>query len=860
MFIFILLGLVSIVNADLTTNNVLYYSFDSDETSGTTMNDLSVSSNDGTCVGMTNCNTIVGKLINASMFDGTDDTITLSTAPVVTTWKTGTYSISGWINHTGGAHRSIYAEMGGDNEFGYVYIDSGDHLGVEARRGAAGNQQALETTGAVATNVWVHYVVVNSGDLVNAKIYINGVDTAVSVMSNTGTGEPAGLSKSSVATFPRVTPINYYDGDLDEFGIYDTNLTSTEVLELYNSGIGFNPYLVDNPQLSYLNITANDIVLINNTFFNTSINFETFVINSSTNADVNQTYSLNGAAAVQYATDNLNGSINLSLSDGNYNISFTAFNNETNVSSVNFSFTVDGVGPVINNSIPLEINTYEFLSTYFSCTDINLVSCNISIDGFNQASGVNFTLIHNGNLSYTITAIDLANNTVTDSGVLLVNPVQLFNFQTFNGTPISNFTFAGVEYETQANVSTYNSNISLGVNTLVFERLGFATTNVTFTVNTTSQLNITTNITESKIILSIFDRSTNTILTGFSEVIGVATNGFSTNTTTGFVNISDINFISEQYQIVVDHAGYATESVFFNYDNQQALPVSVFLLELNNTKFGTATVQVKSFPAELFISNAVCDLLQWRPSLSAYESVAQGVTDVNGEYTFNIQLDITLYKASCQSGGRSQEQVLGNGGIITTTGLTYPVVITTTETVPEIKLDIIHSFTNLTETNTTQRLTFTWTELNGLVTTGCINLYRSTGFGNTFINQTCAIGSTGEVQIIQNINNTFELIAEAAVVTSDGVSQPLDSIIFLGSESFESLVKKYNLDLIIPIVLFFFGLGLGLVLEPANIYISILLVFILEWITFAMIPTTVSFTTVTFISTILAVMYWGVNK
>ena len=135
-------------------------------------------------------------------------------------------------------------------------------------------------------------------------------------------------------------------------------------------------------------------------------------------------------------------------------------------------------------------------------------------------------------------------------------------------------------------------------------------------------------------------------------------------------------------------------------------------------------------------------------------------------------------------------------------------------------------------------------------------LYKSTGFNREELSQTCVESSTGQIQNIVNINNSYNLIAQSSV-TINGVSQDLDSITFESTANIESLLRKYNLDIIIPIIFLFLGISLGLILNPQNIYISLMGTFILEWIAFLIVPSVISFTTITFISVIILFMLWA---
>lgn len=574
------------------------------------------------------------------------------------------------------------------------------------------------------------------------------------------------------------------------------------------------------------------------------------------------------------------------LDDDNYNISFQAENNETQTTSSLYTFIIDTTNPsteVITNET--EFNTFQInMSNIFNYSDINLDTCNIILtelsnvtindtDTFACDTLYNFSTAGLHNLRINVT--DLAGNYNDTTQInITINPYVLVFFNdTVNSTIIKNYTSIIyhpdgriIEGVIDANGGTIlspvnNGILDLGIHTVQFSKLGYGTINVTVLLNETNAgRNETFNVTRSKIILTIFNRATGDVLTGLTKVTLVSSIGFNATTTTGYLNITDINFLSETYQLVASHTGYNTEQVFFTYNNQEELEVEVFMLELNDTNFGTITMRATA-GSGLFISGASCSLLEWKPTASAYESVAQGITDVDGTYKFAIELNTKIYKALCSYNGISKTDLLGNAGLITVTGEIQPIYIITDELILTSNLlNVDYSFTNTTENSTHDRLTFTWTDNDGLVSEGCINLYNNNKFGKQLISSTCASGSSNEIQIVANVNNSFNLLAQAVLVDTNSNDIGLETILFPGNATFEGYIQKYHLDLIIPILFFFLGVGLGLYLDPQNIYISLIAVFILSWIGFALVPSTLSFSIVTFISVVDIIMIWGTYK
>ncbi len=102
-------------------------------------------------------------------------------------------------------------------------------ISVYASSGALGDDTVLEYKDFGTVNTWHHVAVTTGGG--NINLYIDGAD-----MGSTGWNPTGGIQK-----FRLGGDLNQANRDLsteyDELKIYDTTLSGTEVLSLYNSGI-----------------------------------------------------------------------------------------------------------------------------------------------------------------------------------------------------------------------------------------------------------------------------------------------------------------------------------------------------------------------------------------------------------------------------------------------------------------------------------------------------------------------------------------------------------------------------------------------------------------------------------------------
>ena len=212
----------------LIDNLVSYWSFDSDASDDH-------GSNDGSVSGASN---VAGKVSNSYNFDGFNDYITVSDDSSLD-FATSDISISFWMNWDVQENRYIIIKQPDEyNNLGWGFrmtaaykpafeIDDGtDHFDIQ---GAT----------ALSTGTWHHVVVVIDRDNAsNCKMYVDGSDdTGTTNGTITDVGDISNTDDVYIARDAKENFV-YYDGQLDEIGIWDKVLSSSEVTELYNSGDG----------------------------------------------------------------------------------------------------------------------------------------------------------------------------------------------------------------------------------------------------------------------------------------------------------------------------------------------------------------------------------------------------------------------------------------------------------------------------------------------------------------------------------------------------------------------------------------------------------------------------------------------
>lgn len=213
-----------------------------DETSGTTADDSSSASNDGTLNSLTFAgNTTTGQISNALSFDGSDDYIDLSS-------HIGDYSglnhgtISAWVKTVDAAERKPIVTLNdanaGDSDRIVFEVLDGGQLQLIVRDGGS-NQVQLESTTTVNDGNWHHVVAWSSGS--QARLYIDGQRvTAFDTDTNNSNwfNDVSGLDAMYIGYDNwGNSPDLWFIGQIDDVRIYNRPLSSWEIEELYKAGL-----------------------------------------------------------------------------------------------------------------------------------------------------------------------------------------------------------------------------------------------------------------------------------------------------------------------------------------------------------------------------------------------------------------------------------------------------------------------------------------------------------------------------------------------------------------------------------------------------------------------------------------------
>jgi len=318
----------------LTTNNILYYSLDNANLTGTTIIDLSGNQN-GTSVGPTTG--VTGVINEAFSFDGDNDIINASsqTFKSISMWIKPDNVISDtgpsdylWRDASSFQPYMFLGPITGDisNEVFTLVMSDGYYYWTSAQVGSLG------------TTSYHHIVLVQDGS--TYSLYINGSDK----------GAPSTYNAPSVDNSYSNLVVGYsassFGGDIDEIGLWSDELNTTEINLLYGGGNGLNPY---SPSPSNTTISLGVPTPLNNSQYDNNPVLNTLMVNSS--ADFQCNLSLNGVVnqSGTYSNGtNVNVSFNLTFtSTGRKNVTWACNNTNGDTESTTGFYWFDDINPNI---------------------------------------------------------------------------------------------------------------------------------------------------------------------------------------------------------------------------------------------------------------------------------------------------------------------------------------------------------------------------------------------------------------------------------------------------------------------------------------------------------------------------------
>jgi hypothetical protein len=586
------------------------------------------------------------------------------------------YCVAYWVNF--GTRKS-----GGYGLFGLSDASKGQ-FNIADVSGAGANSKKIyhNSTGTV------DYTITNDANFhhyVTCKIYASATQSKIiswedSILKRNETLNAVFNANSIQLNLGAGTASHQYGSDsthiFDEFSIWNITGSQLFVDTLYAGGTGcFYGQACFNVFGNVPTITSTKTqfgTLTSNSYFNTT----TLRFNITTNYATTKRYWLyyysNSSlvsTALMSPSSSVSSYVNLTLSNTKYNIFFNATNINGTVTSANYTFTIDATAPVITNNLyvyPNGLYNYTInFSKFISITDANtLTLTNISLSNgqkINISKRQTTTLTRNGNLSYTITARDIAGNWNTVSGVLFVDP-RLYD--RLYSVPLSQFlsnytaahylngvllhTFSVSNPTTYLTKRLYSDLGGIGVHNYVFSKFGYMTKNVSFTTNTSYSRNVTTNMLYSNINVRVYDALTKVLVNKNMTLKVYGAEGefakqyrFATGTQT----LNEFRSLPGTFrlELIGDGTTY-DDSVSINqyvtYLGLENLTVNFYLYRVNDVgDGGLSNIKVFEFKSissdsKSYLSNIKIDIYKKDivSNLTTYILYDQKVTSIDGSF------------------------------------------------------------------------------------------------------------------------------------------------------------------------------------------------------------------------------------
>ena len=349
---------------DLNTNLTYYYKLN--ESSGSTSYDslgnLNLTVN-GATVGED------GKINNSVYFDGVNDYLQGNSHSIAA----NNFTISQWY-FVNSSEANVYMTFPSITNVptpgGFGLGGSGSTHDVWFSVGNPGWGAHNPPIATMNNKEWIHVVGTYGDD--NASIYINGVYNG---STDAMPSDP--YSGGNLYMGTRGDKYNYFNGSIDEVGIWNRVLTPSEISDLYNSGDGIT-YGQD-ATLS-IEITSPE----NKTYSTTSID-----LNISNSTALSTCYrSLNGASNISFTPNS-----SITATEGANNVSVwcndTDGNNDSNIQF----FTVDTTSPNVTIIVPADGETYNQTNQTLNITATDLLGIDTIIYNWN---GTNYTYSETG--------------------------------------------------------------------------------------------------------------------------------------------------------------------------------------------------------------------------------------------------------------------------------------------------------------------------------------------------------------------------------------------------------------------------------------------------------------------------------
>lgn len=417
-------------------------------------NDQSVNLNNGFVSGALLTSDRFSSPNSAYNFNGTSDYISVPNNPTLSGFND--MSISVWVkmNQFSGIQTFVSKwfynlNCGGNSDTYALALVSNSIASATNNNNVAAFYAPQNLTNA-DLNVWKHIVFVSNAALSYHAIYINGV------LSGT-TSVPGTICNSTNALIfgAAIPTFRWFNGGLDDIGIWNRVITPCEIQQLYTAGSGTGLISTStNTLCSGSSATLTALGGASNYLWNTAATSSVIVVSPTVTTvyTVNATSTVTGCSYTAAITQNVSA-LDVLVSTSNTLIcsgssaTLTATGNASN-----YGWNTSATGPVLVVS-PTVTTTYTVYGTnaLTGCTASAVITQSVS--PFNLTTSSSNSIICPGNAA-TLTVNGGTNylwNTSATSPSIVVNPTVTTTYTVFGTNAVSGCTAAAVVIQ---NVST----------------------------------------------------------------------------------------------------------------------------------------------------------------------------------------------------------------------------------------------------------------------------------------------------------------------------------------------------------------------------------------------------------------------
>jgi len=177
--------------------------------------------------------------IYSTNFDGVDDYVALGVSGMSACKNTGTMSAWFKLDATAASGDIMRLYEDANNNIRIFYHNASSEL--RAAYKAGGTSTTAVTTDAVEDDGLWHHVAATWNSSGNVSLYLDGTLKQANAISGTFTG-----SFTAAAIGNNADAANYWIGNIDEVSLFNAELSASQITDLYNDGLPFNPSPIAN--------------------------------------------------------------------------------------------------------------------------------------------------------------------------------------------------------------------------------------------------------------------------------------------------------------------------------------------------------------------------------------------------------------------------------------------------------------------------------------------------------------------------------------------------------------------------------------------------------------------------------------